>query len=155
MTKIKAINWSDELNIGVPEIDLQHSKLVQLFNDVLSWVSASSSLAGWEHVVFDFLGYALYHFHSEEALANKYGYGKEDPNHALTHHEEHEAFLMHVKETQASMKSGKNVTKHDIVTFIHDWLINHISHEDMPLGEFIIAKRATELAQPVPAGPRR
>jgi len=144
MTKIRPINWSDELNIGVPEIDVQHSKLVLLFNDTLKWMSASSGVAGWESVVHDFLGYALYHFHSEEALARKYGYGNEDPSHALSHHEEHEAFLVHLKETQASLKSGKNITKLDILNFIHDWLINHISHDDMPLGEFIRAKRAIE-----------
>jgi len=144
MPKIKPINWSDERNIGVPEIDLQHSKLVQLFNESLKWMSASSSLAGWETVVYDFLAYALYHFHSEEALANQYGYGKEDPTHALSHHDEHQAFLAHLKETQASLTSGKNITKLDIVTFIHDWLINHIGHDDMPLGEFIRAKRAVK-----------
>ena len=144
MNNIGPINWSHELIIGVPEIDLQHSKLVQLFNDTLKWMNASSGLAGWEMIVHDFLGYALYHFHSEEALANQYGYCKEDPTQALSHHDEHEAFLAHLKETQASLKSGKNITKLDIVTFIHDWLIKHIGHDDMPLGEFIRAKRAIE-----------
>lgn len=144
MSKIRPINWCDDFNIGVPEIDVQHSKLVLLFNDTLKWMSASSGLAGWENVVYDFLGYALYHFHSEEALANRYGYGREDPAHALSHHDEHEAFLIHVKETHASLKSGKSITKHDIMIFIHDWLINHIGHDDMPLGEFIRSKRAIE-----------
>jgi hemerythrin len=144
MNKIRPIDWRDEFNIGVPEIDLQHNKLVQLFNDTLKWMGSSSGMAGWEAVVYDFLAYALYHFHSEEALANQYGYGKEDPSQALSHHNEHEAFLAHLKETQASLKSGKEITKLGIVTFIHDWLINHIRHNDMPLGEFIQAKRAIE-----------
>jgi hemerythrin len=141
MSKIEAICWHDELNIGVLEIDLQHRKLVQFFNDTLSSINSSSSLVGWENVVYTFLGYALYHFHSEEVLADQYGYGKEDPSHALSHHDEHEAFMAHIKETQVSLNAGKDVTKRDIMSFIHDWLINHISHDDMPLGEFIRAKR--------------
>ena len=145
MSTIKPIDWSDDLNIGVPEIDIQHRKLVQLFNDSLKWMNASSSLAGWETIVYEFLAYALYHFHTEEELANKYGYGMNDPVHALSHHEEHEAFLAHFKATQASLKSGKSISTLDIVTFIHNWLINHIGHDDMPLGEFIRAKRANSM----------
>ncbi len=145
MSEIRPIDWCDEFNIGVPEIDIQHRRLVQLFNDTLQWMGATSNLAGWENLVFDFLGYALYHFHSEEALANRYGYGQEQPSRALSHHGEHEAFMAHVKETQASLKSGKDVTKLDILSFIHDWLVNHIAHDDMPLGTYIRTKRGAEL----------
>jgi len=144
MKKMQLIKWSEELDIGVLEIDLQHRRLVLLFNDLLDWMGTSSSLAGWENIVYQFQSYALYHFHSEEALANKYGYGKEDPKHALTHYDEHKAFIAHIREIQESLNAGKNVTKLDVMTFIHDWLINHIGHDDMPLGNFIRAKRATK-----------
>ena len=145
MSTIETIDWCLAFDTGIPEIDLQHRILINKFNGISSRLRNGGDLTGWEHAAYEVLSYALYHFSTEEKLAERYGYDREAVAEALSHKEDHQSFTQYIEQVRDRLQSGKHVPPGELLHFAGDWLLKHIAHSDHQLGAFINAKQKAGL----------
>jgi len=137
MNSIDIFPWDDNFNTGLPKIDEQHHKLVQLLNTLAGHVAfqtASPQLGA----VFDQLAdYAAYHFTTEEAIWREFLAG--DPSetqHQATHH----AFVQEVSRMRAELGSRPLAElAEETLGFLARWLASHILETDRYMAYTVLA----------------
>ena len=135
--------WNDSLMTGVPEIDEQHRILVHTFNEASEKLCGEVSQEVLQAITQDLLGYALYHFETEELLMRDAGYEAEDDADARRHLAEHRDFSTQVLAVRDRLKAGIPIPPHELLVFLNNWLVKHIMHTDMRLAAFILARRSS------------
>ncbi|WP_320175198.1 bacteriohemerythrin [Maridesulfovibrio sp.] len=130
------LKWSDSLSVGVIEIDEQHKGLVSMVNHVYDLlISGESDQPHVIEVIEGMRRYSVDHFGTEEKYMDEFEY-PEAPAHKLKHQE----FINKVKEVESGCVDGTCVLTMDILNYLSDWLVTHISDTDKKLGEFLIGK---------------
>ena len=133
----QAIAWRPDFATGVAIMDDQHKVLIKMLNDANAQLTDSSPLKDFEKIVQGLLNYAGYHFKTEEDLMAEHGYNQARGAPAVEHIKQHKGFAEKVVATQEQIKAGKRIPKKDLVSFLTDWLSNHILHTDKELGAFL------------------
>ena len=64
--------WDDNFDTGLPSIDAQHRKLVELLNKLASHVAFRSDPAQLGAVFDELSDYTVYHFETEEVIWHQY-----------------------------------------------------------------------------------
>ncbi len=85
------MKWSDDLSVGVKEIDAQHQRFISLINDLHEAMLAKRGKDVLEEVLADLASYTQYHFSTEEEYMQKFGYAG-----FAAHRREHRAFVAKV-----------------------------------------------------------
>lgn len=129
-----AIEWKEELAVGVREVDDQHKELFQKINDLFNACSTGKGKEYIDNVIRYLQDYVVLHFGSEEKLQKQNNY----PGYE-SHKAQHQQFIKDF--TALKEKIEKNgVTGLTIVQLnqvLVDWLVNHIRKSDKALGAFI------------------
>lgn len=141
MDKPAPLAWNDSLITGVPEIDAQHQILVHTLNEAGERLSRGTSVEDYEAITHELLSYALYHFETEEALMQEYGYEHSDAHDAHRHQAEHRGFTQQVIAVREQLKAGILTPPESLMSFLNDWLLRHIMLTDKRLAAFILARR--------------
>jgi len=123
-----ALQWREQLSVGNNSIDADHKKLIEIIGAAEISLDARDR-AGLFRVLHELAQYGEQHFRREEALAQAVGYPKSE--------QMHRSHLQLVAEltlfqSQIGATLTDEVVSH-IVTFLRDWLINHVIKEDLPL----------------------
>jgi hemerythrin len=131
------IEWSEDLAVGVENIDEQHKELFRRFNHLLE---ACSGGFGKEEIGSTLLfldEYVQVHFRDEEKLQIAHAFPE-----YTAHHEQHRIFIKKLEAFKKEMLSGGATLSLTIATntMLIDWLVNHISKMDKRIGEFIRQK---------------
>lgn len=132
-----AVQWRQDLEIGIDKIDKQHQ---ELFNRTGQLLDACNVGKGKEEVgkLIDFLeDYVKIHFKDEEELQRKHGY----PDYKQ-HKEMHDNFIAEVRglKERLNEKGSSLLLIIDINKKVIDWLINHIGKTDKELSKYIKAQ---------------
>lgn len=135
--EIKDIKWKKDYETGVEEIDDQHHILVNTLNEANELLTKNYSLENLQNITKDLLSYALYHFEEEEELMNTYKYKDEAPQEYDSHMKQHRDFSTKVVEVRDSLKAGNLIEQEELISFLFNWLINHINNTDKKLGKFL------------------
>lgn len=135
MADYDLIVWNDTLVTGINIIDEQHQILVNLFNEANTKLANNNNTEFLEQITCDMLSYALYHFETEEGLMQKYGYIEA----ADTHIRQHRSFSAKIVEVRNNIKAGILISREDLLSFLNNWLINHILSTDKELAVFLLA----------------
>lgn len=133
------ILWRDEYLTGIERIDEQHKVLVNTLNEANVRLSACVTRDLLEQITRDLLSYALYHFETEESLMREYGYPELADTDAEQHLLEHRSFSKRVVALRDGLRDGELVTREELLSFLNNWLVNHILHTDKRLGSFLIS----------------
>ncbi|BBL69890.1 bacteriohemerythrin [Methylogaea oryzae] len=133
------IIWDNTLVTGIDIIDEQHRILVNTLNDANAKLTTDVGAAFLEQITHDLLGYALYHFETEEELMHEYGYGQDHPGDADTHTRQHREFSAKVVAARESLKKGQPISRTELLAFLNGWLVNHILNTDKQLAAFLLA----------------
>ncbi|UFS69912.1 bacteriohemerythrin [Geomonas sp. RF6] len=129
-----SIEWNDDLNTGVKEIDAQHKELFSRFNLLLTSCNEGK---GKEEVLrlLIFLGdYVKTHFATEEALQLSHAYpGYQE------HKAQHRSFTSEVDRLTKQVSEEGATLSLVILTnkTMVKWLLEHISRSDMDFAEFL------------------
>src|ERR1035437_7570760 len=134
------IVWNDNLVTGVDKIDEQHRILVNSINDANTRLMLNASAEMLDQISRDLLSYALYHFETEEELMQEYNYAGINSEESDSHLRQHREFSSKVVEVREGIKAGNLISRKDLLTFLNEWLINHILKTDKRLAAFILAK---------------
>ena len=140
MKTIDIFPWNDNFNTGLPKIDEQHHRLVELLNLLASHVAYQSELPALNEVIDQLADYAVYHFQTEEAIWHQYL-----PEDLLEtqHKQVHASFIetvVRLKSEQASKPALELLE--DILSFLTRWLAAHILESDRHLAAIVLALQA-------------
>ena len=133
------LQWKEEYEVGVAEIDEQHQKLIDIANRVYELMRNELALDKYDQIVEilqELKEYTVYHFHFEEGLMQKAKYKKRF-SHKLLHQE----FLAQVEAVDLSaVDEEQDAYLVKIMDFIANWLIEHIVGEDKKVGQSVRAQ---------------
>lgn len=129
------IDWNSSYSVNVKEIDDQHKKLIDLINKLYDEMKSGHGKEALSGVLKELVDYTKYHFQAEEKLLSKNNY----PNFAA-HKKEHEELTKKVEEINEKIASGKMVISSNVLTFLKDWLNNHILVEDKGYSKYLNEK---------------
>jgi hemerythrin-like metal-binding protein len=137
MRNPELIEWNDAMLTGVDEIDAQHKILVDTLIEVQTKLTGNLSDPLFEQITRDLLAYAIYHFDTEEKLMRQYDYATAAHDEMATHLTQHRRFSEQVVALRANAREGNPGSRDALLTFLKNWLINHILTTDQRLGKFI------------------
>jgi hemerythrin len=127
------VEWSDDLSVGIEEIDDQHKELVDLVNEMHEAIHQRRGRDVVRRVLAKLADYTRIHFAVEESLMRILGY----PDYE-THKEQHEQLIRHMTALQNKVDSGKTAIGFELMHFLKVWLTKHIMESDREYGEFFI-----------------
>lgn len=131
------IYWMPEYNTGIDIIDKQHRMLVDIINSLSDAHEAGKDKEELLKILEKLAIYAATHFAREEDLLSKFKYPDMDE-----HLAEHDDFEDTLYQFENKFKAGENDLTFNVLLFLSDWLINHISKTDQDFVSFLKVKRA-------------
>lgn len=130
-----AIQWRDQMNVGIPEVDEDHRHLVAIIND---FEGAARRGAGqvdegnMRSILRRLQLYAREHFAREEAMQSRAGYDGLAENKA-----QHALLLRALTDFIALYMEGKlgasAVATEKMTAFLNRWLVDHILKTDLKM----------------------
>ncbi|MEW6198813.1 MAG: bacteriohemerythrin [Planctomycetota bacterium] len=119
------ITWDQSLSVGVPDLDAQHRRLVDMINDLHDAMAKGQGRDALKPLLTRLAQYTVTHFQAEEQYMRKINY----PN-LLQHKAEHENLVRRVKELTQSYESNQIALTIETMNFLRDWLTSHIRRVD-------------------------
>ena len=129
-----SIQWTEDLAVGVDNIDRQHQTLFEKINNLLDACSAGKGRAVVGDMI-DFLGdYVAEHFTFEEQYMIKHNYPGYKAHRSL-----HEEFKKNFSQLKDKLEEDGANTYIVILTnrVVIDWLNKHIGIVDKELGRYL------------------
>jgi hemerythrin len=121
-----SIAWDDSIIVGIPTIDDDHKKLVDMLNELFAACFAAQGPAVLGDILDQLLDYTKYHFEREEKMLEEANYGRLEEHRVL-----HKRMVAQVEKIQKNLQSGAT---HDLsnetLKFLSHWLTDHIQAED-------------------------
>lgn len=128
-------NWQDSYSVGITTMDDQHKQLIGIISDLYDAMAKGKGRQILDEVFTRLEEYTLTHFRSEEKLMKLYGYP--DYQCQLEQHQKFVDQLVSLRKKSASTTEPVSV---QTVSFMRDWLINHILKEDKKYTAFFEGK---------------
>ena len=135
------MEWYENYNIGVEEIDRQHRELVAMVDRLQKSLHDGTTNQELGKALHFLVAYTREHFKSEEDLMQRVGY----PD-CEAHKKIHQKLISEVTDVLIGLKKGKSVNHLELIDFLIDWVIHHVVHDDKKIGNFIA--RNTEAWRP-------
>jgi len=134
------MQWTEDLSVGVEEIDTQHKELFRRINSLVDAIRKAECKLVIDGVIKFLEEYAIMHFSEEEGYMKRYGYPE-----YLQHKTQHGIFMKSLSDLkeQAGLPRVQGRSYELSVTtnqMVVDWIIVHITRVDRKLGEFLKAR---------------
>lgn len=131
---MEKLSWNDSYLLGIPEIDLQHKKLLSLADDMYEIVNGDedSLKVNLSKVLKSLTDYTVYHFTSEEEFMRKYGYPSADMHKSM-----HDNFIAEVTKQIKSLNTATKTEAERLYKFLASWVLNHIAKSDKVWAEYV------------------
>ncbi len=129
----KLYAWDDSYSLGIPILDKEHKKLLNLINTFLSSIHTKDEQSTIISTFDNLLKYTDEHFKNEEAFMEEHKY----PD--LKEHKK--AHIKLSKQVIQINENKKYVFSDNIADFLISWLTDHIMVTDKKYAEYILAKK--------------
>lgn len=141
------ISWSDDLSVGIQEVDKQHKHLVELLNNLHRAIREHHGSSVARDMLRDLTEYTRVHFATEESLMQASSYPEYD-----SHKVKHEALIQQVVALQKKVAAGETGISFELLHFLKNWLTQHIQVVDKQFGAFFIRSMRHRTSTPDTAG---
>ena len=127
--------WNENFITGLPEVDQQHKKLVDIINQLGEKVAEGvTTLEEVEPIFKELTDYSAYHFQCEEDFMCE---SNLDPQYLEVHHKTHTDFLEGIVSIREKVDLEKPETISYLLDFLCHWLTFHILGTDQNLARQI------------------
>lgn len=130
------LEWLDDWNLGIEEIDRDHMNLVELLNMIADSLNGENPVSNHHEetmpLVMRLIDETRQHFSNEESVMREHGYPK-----LIEHHREHIMLLAELRDFIREIEEGKRLFDTATLTSLKRWLINHVIDYDMDIARFI------------------
>ncbi len=124
-TSDKFVQWTTKLDLNVPMVDRQHRLLVDYINELYTAMANNRTSKDLQAILRKLRDYTATHFADEEKLFTATAYLG-----AAEHIKIHRKFVGKLDEAEEMLKSGTATVSMDLLTFLKDWLVQHIMGTD-------------------------
>jgi hemerythrin len=121
----KFVEWSNELSVGIEEIDAQHQVLVDLLNQVHEAIQQRQGIEVARDIIQRLDEYTRVHFAVEESLMRILHYPEYE-----RHREEHDRLIEQLNGFHDKLDAGKGSLNFELAHFLKSWLTKHIMEVD-------------------------
>ena len=129
------VEWNSSFFIGVKQFDAHHQHLVGLINLAYDDFTAGASAGSVDAILNELVDYTSYHFAAEENWMREQEYPEVDE-----HVKEHESLIRRVTQMLHDIRGNKDLIMLEMITFLYNWLIQHIRKADAEYGRYIATK---------------
>jgi hemerythrin-like metal-binding protein len=136
MTNIEIFPWNTNFETGIPIIDEQHKKLIDLLNLLISHIAYQSDVPTLNLIFDELKEYTQYHFSTEEKIWQDYFY---DDAWVEWHKHAHADFISEVIKIKEESHQSLDETIEEIVKFLTHWLAFHILDSDKRMAKVVLA----------------
>ncbi len=127
------IKWNSQYSVGIPQIDEEHKKLVNILNKLCAAVKSAEADNTVKTVIDELLDYTAYHFKTEEELLKKHNY----PDYE-NHKASHDKFTKNILEYKQQYALVKQYSASPVLEYLKNWLITHILATDKEYSDFLV-----------------
>lgn len=138
-----ALPWSDELSVGIQEIDEQHKVLVNLFNELHDAIWHKKGNDAVAHTLKALADYTRTHFMVEESLMRILGYPEYEE-----HKGDHEKLINQLHELEEKVSAGHHAISFELLHFLRNWLTHHIMEGDRRYAPYFLECGVQRLWKP-------
>ncbi len=136
--------WDNTYCVGIPHIDEQHERLVSYINKlhVAMLRNEEDNITG--KILNELTDYIKNHFSIEDDMMVKYGFSNHDATTRQQyerHKMEHAEFTRKITDMVRKHYENKEYISVDLLTYLVEWLLNHIATIDKQYASFINNKR--------------
>jgi hemerythrin len=130
---MKKMRWDDSLSIGIEQIDNQHKKWMEHFNNAAEAIEAKQSQTQISKTLGFLMDYTEMHFSTEEKFMTELGYaGLQE--HKGRHNELRTTLTNLVKDFEDEGITARLAEAID--SFLGNWLVLHINEIDKKFAAF-------------------
>lgn len=129
------VEWSEQLSVGIEEIDEQHKVLTRLINNLYEAIIKKTDLHTVDNILTELVEYTVVHFAVEESLMRIFDYPQYEEH--KKHHQELASQVMDIRE---KVKARKTAVSMELLNFLRSWLTNHIMIEDKHYSPYFLGK---------------
>lgn len=131
------VRWRPQLMLGIPELDADHHRLVDLVNQADAAVRSGAPRLRIGEVLVALLAYTKEHFAREEKVMRALDFPGYDAHKAC-----HDELVDQLKTVAAHFVDGDtNAVGAETLKFLADWLVDHIIGEDLQIRNYARGKR--------------
>jgi hemerythrin-like metal-binding protein len=129
--------WKPSYETGIAEIDHDHRQLVGIINELYEAIKEGHGRDAKGQSIDRLLDYVNQHFQTEASFMRVYGYPQQE-----THEQEHQLLQQKVVKMERQRRAGNTLPATELLTFLCDWLRNHVTTADKELGVYLKKARA-------------
>jgi hemerythrin len=129
------LTWTDDMLIGVEEIDGHHKKLLETMNRAYTACMLTKSDAEIKDIFNELVGYVKYHFQAEEQLMEQYGC----PG-LMEQKQEHTDFINKINELVPDIAAINLLPIGNLIEltqFLINWFEKHVLGVDKKIGIYL------------------
>jgi len=134
---VSYVDWNDGMSVGVQVIDQQHRQLLTLINELHDAMTQGRGSTVLRQIVDGLIEYTRVHFTTEEGYFEICDY----PD-CAAHKQQHRYFVAKVTDFKQGFDEGRLMLTLDVMSFLGDWLVEHIQGSDASYAPFLHAEGA-------------
>lgn len=127
------VEWSEDLSVGIEEIDEQHKVLLGLVNQMHAAIKSRQGNEAVGVILEELADYTRIHFSVEESLMRILHYPDYEE-----HRRYHEVLINQLAEIRDKLEGGNAAVGFELMHFLKVWLTKHIGEEDNKYSAFFI-----------------
>lgn len=127
------IEWNTAYETGLSDIDAQHRHLVEVINGLADMMREGKPREELAKTINELMKYTIKHFSLEERYFRKHDYPATEE-----HVAKHEEFEAKVHDFEEGFKEGRVALRLEVMTFLGDWLVQHINGDDKLYVPFLL-----------------
>jgi len=136
------IEWTDDLSVGIEEIDQQHRSLVEIVNDIHEAIAQHKAKEAMDELLQRLEEYTRIHFAVEESLMRIFHYPAYE-----THQVEHQKLIEQLKDIRTKFAEGHGGVTFELMQVLRNWLVKHIDGSDKAYTSHFLGGRVHAQAQ--------
>lgn len=130
------IEWTASLSVGVTDIDEQHQRLFAIIDELSKAKTEAMDRASILAILCQLVDYSDYHFRTEDNYMIENNYPL-----FLSHRKEHLAYIKKMGDLINALEKKDNSLSEDILEFLYNWWLTHISEADLKYARYIKAQQ--------------
>jgi len=127
------ISWNNDYSVGVKTFDDQHKKVFSLINSLYEQIQKNEDKKNLKKNLDELLSYGNLHLKAEEDAFARYDFPGKD-----AHTETHQLYRDKVKSFVD--RQDQTFLSYEIMDFLEDWWLHHITGADKGYAEFFREK---------------
>lgn len=136
------VKWSAQYQVDHPQIDDEHRYLFELINEFYDAFTASRSRTDVARLLNRLVEYSESHFQHEEKLMRDTAY----PGLA-EHRLKHKQLFEKIFQLNEKFEDRALNPTHDTISFLKNWIGDHILHDDVALAKHLRHSKAAAPAE--------